>query len=264
MPSQIYKNLERSEGRVKALSSGFTDLLGITVFAYGRIYNDARVSWVTSNAEQDHFLLEYPQALTSEPTFGTKNEVPEGVHLWFCDRTFLGSELFYKERAKRFQMDHGMVLVRHQKEYLETCYFSGLLSKKPLYNLFANEQVIFHAFMDHFVSRLDSNIMSVLHQAVPIHEFANAQVQKLPMIDREAALAACGCKQLLCLSEREKECLLLFKEGYTYQAIGKALHLSARTVEHYIESIKGKLGLETRPELYQAAQKLSSSFIIFK
>lgn len=258
MPGQIYKNLERCEGRVKALSSRFTDLLGITVFAYGRIYDDARVSWVTSHAEQDHFLLEFPQALTSEPTFGTKNEVPEGTHLWFCDRTFLGSEQFYKERAKRFQMDHGMVLVRHQKDYLETCYFSGLLSKKPLYNLFANEQVLFHAFMDHFVSGLDSNIVSVLHDAVPMQEFAKTQAQNVPMIDREAALAACGYKELLTLSQREKECLLLFKEGYTYQAIGKALHLSARTVEHYIESIKGKLGLETRPELYKVACLMGS------
>lgn len=258
MPHQIYKNLESCEGRVRALSSSFAALLGITVFAYGRIYNDARVSWVTSNAEQDHFLLEFPEALTSEPTFGTKNEVPEGAHLWFCDRTFSGSELFYKERAKRFQMDHGMVLVRHQKDYLETCYFSGLLSKKPLYNLFANEQVLFYAFMDHFVSRLDSNIMSVLHEAVPMHEFTDCQAQKPLQIDRESALAACGCKQLLCLSERERECLLLFREGYTYQTIGKALHLSARTVEHYIESIKGKLGLETRPELYKAAKKLST------
>ncbi|MCE5294551.1 MAG: LuxR C-terminal-related transcriptional regulator [Chlamydiales bacterium] len=38
--------------------------------------------------------------------------------------------------------------------------------------------------------------------------------------------------------------------------MGKTLYLSSRTVEHYLESVKNKLGITGRPELYLAAKKL--------
>ena len=195
-------------------------------------------------------------ALKEEPTVNTKNALAQGNYLWFCDRKFPGSDLFYKERAKRFEMDHGMVLVRHQKDYLETCCFSGLLSKRPLYNLFMNEQILFSTFMDHFVSKLDRELLGVLNDGLALNDLKDSSPKSIPTINREAILATCGLSSLLELSDREKECLALFRKGYTYEKIGKILHLSARTVEHYLESVKNKLGIQTRPELYAIAEKL--------
>lgn len=256
MHQPFCKDLERCEGKVKSLSKNFTELLGITVFAYGRFYDDGSVKWITSNADQDLYLLE-SKLIETEPTFNTKDAVPEGVHLHFCDREFPGAEEFYKERRTRFQMDHGMIFSRHKDGYLENGYFSGLLAKKPLYNLFVREQILFSSFMDHFVSQLDRQLLTVLSEGIPMSQFGNAKKPKSAPLDRESILALCGCTNLLALSDREKECLILLKDGYTYQMIGKALHLSERTVEHYLESAKNKLGLETRPELYKVAQKLA-------
>jgi DNA-binding CsgD family transcriptional regulator len=51
------------------------------------------------------------------------------------------------------------------------------------------------------------------------------------------------------LSEREKQCLELFKEGKTAQMTGAILGLSQRTVEHYFDNIKNKLGCNSKTDL---------------
>ncbi len=256
MIKQFYKDLETAESLVKKCSKAFCDKIGIYVFAYSRIYDEGRASWITSNADQDHFLLD-SNVIYHEPTFNTKEHVKEGASLWFCDKKFPGSDKFYAERRKRFNMDHGLILSRHKKGYLENCYFSGSLDKKPLYNLFANEQALFYAFMDHFITGLDKKLLTILTDALPFSEFiTEPRVENEHVVDRDDLLKLCGLSPLASLSEREKECLILFSKGYTYEAIGKTLFLSSRTVEHYIESVKNKTGKTTRPELYKIATYL--------
>ncbi len=255
---QFRSDLERCGGKVHQLSKDFTGLLGISAFVYGRTHSNGRTSWVSSKPEHDLFLLE-SQVLRDEPLFlNTQEALPEGSYLWFSDREFPGSDTFNEERARRFGLDHGMAMVRHRKEYLEICFFSGLLSKQPLYNLFLNEKALFAAFMEHFTKQLDRRLLEVLEGGMSIADLKNChqQPKNIPLPNRKALVAACGMQKLLELSTRERECLLLFREGYTYEGIGKKLYLSARTVEHYIESIKNKLTLETRPELYVVADKL--------
>ena len=53
------------------------------------------------------------------------------------------------------------------------------------------------------------------------------------------------------LTEREREVLGLMAEGLSNQAIANRLGLSEKTVESYIGTIFGKLGLEPAPELHR-------------
>ena len=55
------------------------------------------------------------------------------------------------------------------------------------------------------------------------------------------------------LSDREREVLRLIAEGCTYKEMAKLLTVSVKTIETYRESIKGKLGLNTRAELVRYA-----------
>lgn len=253
---QFCRRLETTHESVRRLSRDFCDALGLTTFAYARVTNDGRVSWVTSNPDQDRFLLE-SSFLDEEPVVDTREALKEGAYLHFADRKFPGSETFYRERARLFQLDHGMVLVKHRKDYLETCCFSGLVVKKPLFNLFLNEKALFAAFMDHFSKSIDRKIASQLEEGINLCEIKRAYGnEKSASLDRERLLAICGYKAYLTLSSQEKRCLMLLKEGYSYALIGKKLKLSPRTVEHYLESVKNKLGLESRPELCLAAEVL--------
>lgn len=258
--SQLYRNFDLSVDRVRKLSKDFCQPLAITVFGYVRIYDNGTVSWVTTSPDQDRFLVESDE-LSRNPLVNNRNLLKEGFYLHTNNRQFPGCEEFYRERAKLFQMDHGMVLVKHKKNYIETCCFSGLSSKRPLYQLFMNEQALFKTFMEHFTTQLDPRLLAILSQGILMTELKDES--HLPdeealylSGDRAILIEACGWKKLLTLSKREKQCLVLLKEGHAYHSIGLSLGLSERTVEHYLESVKNKLNLETRTELVLVAEKI--------
>lgn len=73
---------------------------------------------------------------------------------------------------------------------------------------------------------------------------------------RNLLVAECGLGDLLKLSQRERDCLALLREGLTYQSIAIQLQLSPRTVESYLQSAKNKLGLETHADLCHLANLL--------
>ena len=52
------------------------------------------------------------------------------------------------------------------------------------------------------------------------------------------------------LSQRERECLIQVLKGKTAKETGKSLHLSFRTVEDHIASLKEKLGCTHKRELH--------------
>jgi DNA-binding CsgD family transcriptional regulator len=258
--SQLYRNFDLSVSRVRHLTKNFCQQLAITVFGYVRIYDNGMVSWVTTCPDQDRFLVESDE-LSRNPLVNDRNLLKEGLYIDTYNRQFPGCEEFYRQRAKLFKMDHGMVLVRHQKDYIETCCFSGLSAKRPLYQLFMNEQALFKTFMEHFTNQLDPRLLAILSQGILItdlKEESNLLEENALYLsgDRAILLDACGWKNLLTLSKREKQCLVLLKDGHTYRAIALALGLSERTIEHYLESVKNKLNLETRTELFLAAEKL--------
>jgi len=58
------------------------------------------------------------------------------------------------------------------------------------------------------------------------------------------------------LSHRERVCLLLYVKGMSARAIGEQLGLSMRTVEYYLENIKGKMGIFSRAELVKKGLEL--------
>jgi len=263
-----YSNrLESGVDKVRQLSKDFCSDLSLTLFGYVRIYNDGRMGWMTSDADHDRLLMD-SGSLENEPLANNAQALKEGQYLWFHDREFPGSEAFYRDRARLFNVDHGMVIVKHQKDYLETACFSGSLKKQPLYNLFMNEAGLFNAFMGHFKQQLTPSLCRLLEEGLMISDiksaFGQANVDNIHISNklRASLLTACGWSRLLQLSPREKECLTQLRKGFSYSKIGSLLGLSDRTVEHYLDSAKNKLGLESRSELILAAEKLAQFGLI--
>jgi len=56
-------------------------------------------------------------------------------------------------------------------------------------------------------------------------------------------------KRISILSPQERRCLDLFKQGKSAQATGAIMGLSQRTVEHYFDNIKNKLGCSSKYDL---------------
>ena len=58
------------------------------------------------------------------------------------------------------------------------------------------------------------------------------------------------------LTERQLDCLFYLVQGMTIREIAEILSLSARTVEHYLEAVKAKLGCKNRSQLIAKAFKM--------
>lgn len=252
--------LDKNVDTVRQLSKDFCETLNLSGFAYVRVYHDGRVGWVTSDSDHDRLLID-SGAIEEDPLLDTAELLREGRYLWFHDREFPGCEDFYRNRSQKFGLDHGLVIVNHHQDYLETGCFSGLLSKRPLYNLFMNETGLFRAFLEHFTTHLTKPLISLLEDGLMIEDLKSPKKNlsdddEIPSKTRAALIAACGWSNLLKLSPRETECLALVHQNLTHQQIGDRLQLSPRTIEHYLESVKIKLDINTRAELHLAAQKI--------
>lgn len=64
------------------------------------------------------------------------------------------------------------------------------------------------------------------------------------------------------LTPKRIECLYLLVKGYTYAEIAKTLHLSPRTIEHYMDDLYDKLNCNKRHELVAYALKIQEIKIL--
>ena len=62
------------------------------------------------------------------------------------------------------------------------------------------------------------------------------------------------------LTQRQFECLLYLVKGMTVKQIATTLELSPKTVEHYLEAVKGKLNCFSRAELIAKALQINARF----
>lgn len=252
------KQLDRGVDSVRSGSRRFCEMFDLTGFAYVRVYHDGHVGWVTSNSDHDRMLIDRGH-LESDPLIDTAELLKEGYYLWFHDRKFPGCDSFYRDRERLFSIDHGLVVVNHCKSYLETGCFSGCLAERALYNTFLKEIGLFREFLNYFSQDLSSLHESILQEGLKIEDLkidSREPMRELEESERESLIKTVGCPKFLKLSKREKEALSLLGDSLTYDEIAQKMGLSYRTIEHYLESVKIKLDIEHRLDLFAAAKKL--------
>lgn len=60
------------------------------------------------------------------------------------------------------------------------------------------------------------------------------------------------------LTERQMDCLFFLIQGMTMKQIATSLNLAPKTIEHYLEAIKQKLGCRSRTELISKALQIAN------
>lgn len=252
----FFNELDKRVDQVRKVIKPFCDFLDLTGFAYVRVYHDGRVGWLSSDPDHDRLLYE-SGFFEEDPLIDTAKALEKGHYLWFHDRAFPGDKAFYRDRESLFHIDHGLVVVNHKKDYLETGCFSGLLGKQPLYNTFSKETGLFKTYLKHFSSNLPKSLSSIFNEGIHIKDFKTSYGKSdEDSFPRDRLVSQCGYGELLTLTCRERDCLSFLRKGYTYQMIGERLELSPRTVESYLLSVKNKLNLYTQAELWQIAELL--------
>ncbi|HEU5282005.1 MAG TPA: helix-turn-helix transcriptional regulator [Gammaproteobacteria bacterium] len=221
--------------------------LGIDYFCYQFVSNEGRwftlgnrPAWLLHSAESKFYQC--------DPSLANPHYVEAGV--CFPEHHQNGDFQVMREVAiATFDLDHALAIIEPNQHGCEYYFFAApkahnkvinyylkyLTQLRGDYTRYVKEKM--QPFYEHFLSN------TVNLQALNPKGFhANHNV----LLADEALSGDSFLRDIQCrdaLTERERECLLLFKQGYTAKESAIMLGISYRTIEKHFEAIKRKLGV---------------------
>lgn len=260
-----------SKEKLSSISEVFLTPLGLTTFGYKRVYEDGRYMFLSTNKEwaQYHY-----QNIHDHGTFfqtAMNNTCSQEFYrvLWPAN-----ANDHFLQSLCHFGMWHGINFYKKGEDYLELWTFSTSVDKENIRQNYINTLKYFEEFISHFNNKAQEIInvrepskLSKFKDTVSFgandNLLSNANTyQFLSIRDKMKIdkLIIKGLTENVSLTKRETECGKLLSAGRGTKEIAKALDLSPRTVEFYINSIKEKTGFYSRAQIRDAIQNTIKTF----
>ncbi|MDQ2993814.1 MAG: LuxR C-terminal-related transcriptional regulator [Pseudomonadota bacterium] len=161
--------------------------------------------------------------------------------------------------AAEHSVFHRLYLVERREGYYVNYGFGVTNDSKKIFTYYLNALPLLERFSRYFerhVSTLIANQNNKKKIIIPyfdekkilLNDHFELPFEKVNLnitLDGNSGIA----QDHLLISEREKECLGLFSQGYTMRNIADKLRISPRTVEMHMRNIKKKLRIKTKNEL---------------
>lgn len=235
---------------------------GVSHFWYHRISDDGSYTCLGSNLPWiDYYFSE--SLYLPNPFLRDPRTQEAGVR--FVQK--LGDYSYLKSKNigdSSFAINQSLILLEKFDGYVEGYGFASHIDKEHFETLCLNELGILKCFAKHFRQEFSPVISDMSEEPVNMATligqdfFADSCETKIPSIDRGSILEQFQLSEVLSLTHRESQVLLLVSKGLFAIQIAEYLQLSKRTVEHYIENVKNKLNCYSKAELIQKAQKYIS------
>lgn len=233
----------KKERSIKSICAPLHDCLGIPLFCYGRI--DSNGGFINLSNCPSELEVYYSMELFLDDPFI--------VHPRLLRSGFMLAPLAYNPEyiQKIFEkagMESLLIILKSSEECSELFYFG--LKKGQQAALFSCLDLLF-SFTRYFRREASLIIERALREQINaklIRGNAFLEMPTLPLARKDPQIES-FLSHIYPLSERERQCLELFKEGKTAQMTGAILGLSQRTVEHYFDNIKNKLGCNSKTDL---------------
>lgn len=159
-----------------------------------------------------------------------------GFSMW--DHLPCDPHRIYEHTRRVHGLAHGLTIVKQYEDHTDLFLFATKPGNSQVNNFYLNEKEQFHTFIEKFYETMEPAIQGLEKYKIFIPY--NTNFYKGPVAS---------------LSPRQLDCALLMTEGYTAKEIGKALALSHRTVEEYIDVLKLKFEAKNRLHLVHKLQK---------
>jgi DNA-binding CsgD family transcriptional regulator len=238
--SQLILKKERS---IKSICAPLSDCLDIPLFCYAR---------VSSNGGFIN-LSNCPKELEVYYTMELFLEDPLLVHPDLLRSGFLLMPITYNPEymqtiLKKSNIE-SLLLIIKSSEGLCEMFFFGLKAGQET-SLFSCLDLLY-SFTRYFKREAAPIIERAIREQINVKLIRGSAFLKIPemQLARKNPQIERFLNLIYPLSERERQCLDLFKEGKTAQMTGALLGLSQRTVEHYFDNIKNKLGCASKTDL---------------
>ena len=180
----------------------------------------------------------------------------------------------FLESLNHFGMWHGINFYRRGPDYLELWTFSTSVDQANVSPNYINTLKYFEEFIAYFNSKAQEIINT--RESGKLAKFKDTVIfgtndallnngntyKFLNICDKMKIdkLIIKGITENVSLTKRETDCGKLLSAGRGTKEIAKALDLSPRTVEFYINSIKEKTGLHSRSQIRDAIQNAVKMF----
>jgi DNA-binding CsgD family transcriptional regulator len=224
---------------IKNICNPLKDCLGITLFTYYFIEPDGHFGMVCSHTHlMDLFFNE--KLYSTHPYFKHPHLLRSGYSLApaIPDPNFL--EIY----DKRYQVRDLFYMCKHRGEGLEGFVFGvSLLDINNCANFYLENLNLLNKFTSYFMQKHDG---FNLKQAIGEFFLESNTSWSLSNTDPKELRFL---KAISPLSRRELQCLELYKQGHSSQTTAAMLGLSQRTIEHYFENMKNKLGCNSKRDL---------------
>lgn len=169
------------------------------------------------------------------------------------------------EAAEYFDIHNPFTIIqRNSNGSIDYYHFANNSSRKQINQAYLANLDLLNLFILYYKEQIRQSkalmkaydfTIDVKH--APTVEFEDSSLtydrsQFMQQIDNNMRLEIGG----VMLSKRQSQLLQFFMAGKTIKEIAKILNLSPRTVGHYFETVKHKLDVTTRSELFTKAKKI--------
>ncbi len=162
------------------------------------------------------------------------------------------------EKAREFNIDHGVTFVEPQKDGCEFFFLGAPRDQPNVLSLMLSHLDLLETFLGYFRQRAEALIKKAeQHRIIVADKYTLNTSAPLPSItfDRGAFLSSLQERSLF--SPREQQCIQLLLSGYNFKMIANTLNISYRTIETHFEHIKQKTNCHTKAELIYYLRKLN-------
>lgn len=245
----VKKYTIKQDRLIKKICAPLNDCLDIPIFSYFRIESDGRFGNLSNFPEEfDYFYSE--KLYLNYPYLVHPNLVQTGS-VW----TNVAHSQDASERIfDRYGMQQLLLKLQRHNNVVEGFVFAPKGFDPDDSKNYYGKLDLINSFISYFRREAKPLLKNMMGDQFNLKEVKGDAFFK---IDSSLPLANSNPKVLKFLktvsplSHREQQCLDLFKQGHSAQATGAILKLSRRTVEHYFDNIKDKLGCTTKSELLE-------------
>lgn len=254
----------RYNDKLRKLIAPWQKNLFVSHFCYYKITDEGNYTSISSNVAFAEFFFD--QKLHFQcPYLVHPKHFQSGISL----TKIIQEELFLKQMAlieKNFQMKQSITIIQKESKDMHGFLFATHLNDKVTENFYINELPLLNLFINRFKKEFQSIIQNMNEDMIYLPPHVGPRfhksVEMIPKIsNRKEFLKDLGV-QYPKITRRESDVLRLIATGMTSRDIATTLLLSTRTIEKYIEILRGNFLCDTKYDLEVKAFELKTLGII--
>lgn len=220
---------------------------GVNFFGYKRCYKDGSRFYLNSNPEFMRYYFKR-ECFSFANTESYPRDTSPRIAIW----NTVGQPELYKAVKDEFDHDHGLYLIKPDKDYFELFSFATNSKNHSIINTYFTSFEFFLNFTDYFKEKASTIIQQTERNKIvcPIQDIQigspfnltelTASLSKLKNIHPSSSIK---------LPSRQLECAQYLIQGKSIYQIAEAMHLSPRTIDFYLTILKKKLNCRNKTQL---------------